>query len=79
MQIDISEEDAAAIGLTTMPYIRYGRLYIHPTKTGSAKFTVTAFVGGTDEDATSTPSAERVTREISVIARNVATGNGGWL
>ena len=77
--VTVSDEDKAAIGLQTEPYIMYGRLFIRPTKPGAAKLTVSALVGGDSEDSQDTPNGERVTREISVISRAVASDNGGWL
>ena len=77
--VSVSEDDRNAIGLQTEPYIMYGKLYIRPTRTGAAKLTVTALVGGDSENSSDTPSGQVVTREISVISRSVVSGNGGWL
>lgn len=77
--VSISEDDRNAIGLQTDPYIMYGKLFIRPTKTGAAKLTVTAMIGGDSENSSDTPSGETITREISVIARSTVSGNGGWL
>ena len=63
--------------------IQFGRLYIHPTKIGSGKFTIRvvgggSYLGGGDNP----PGGMEVTRVLSVISRDAANGgngNGGWL
>ena len=63
-------------------YIQFGRLYIYPTKLGSGKMTIKA-VGGGDHvgGGNNPPGGMELDREISIIARDVAGGNGtgGWL
>lgn len=75
--LDIDEMNA--IGLLGQPYVKYGKLYIHPTRIGSVKITVSALVGGDSENASDTPSGQRVTREVSIMARANVSENGGWL
>ena len=77
--VEISGPDMESMGLKARPEIRYGKLHIEPTRTGSGKVTVTALVGGDSLDGTDAPAAIEVTRTISVIARNVRNNNGGWL
>lgn len=77
--VEISGPDMESMGLKAKPEIRYGKLHIEPTRTGSGKVTVKALVGGDSLDGTDAPSAIGVTRTISVIARNVRNNNGGWL
>ena len=63
--------------------VQFGRLYIHPTKIGSGKFTIRvvgggSYLGGGDNP----PGGMEVTRVLSVISRDAANGgngNGGWL
>lgn len=63
-------------------YIQFGRLYIHPTKIGSGKFTITA-VGGGDHvgGGDNPPGGMELKQDLSVIVRDVDGGNGtgGWL
>jgi hypothetical protein len=62
--------------------MKNGRLYVHPTKAGSAKFTVKAVAGGSATGTDGTMGGMEVTQEISVIARSVKSstnGLGGWL
>ena len=61
-------------------YVQFGRLYLHPTKAGSGKIIVRA-IGGGDHvgGGDNPPGGMEVTTEVSVIAREVASTNGGWL
>lgn len=63
-------------------YVQFGRLYIHPTKIGSGKISI-SMVGGGDHvgGGNTPPGGMLVTEEISIIAREVDGGNGtgGWL
>ena len=63
-------------------YVQYGRLYIHPTKIGGGKISI-SMVGGGDHlgGGDNPPGGMLVTEEISIIAREVEGGNGtgGWL
>lgn len=63
-------------------YVQFGRLYIHPTKVGSGKFTIKV-IGGGDHlgGGDNPPGGMELDREISIIARDVDGGNGtgGWL
>ena len=63
-------------------YIQFGRLYIHPTKVGSGKITITA-VGGGDHvgGGSNPPGGMELTQSVSLIARDTDGGNGtgGWL
>ena len=63
-------------------YVQYGRLYIHPTKIGSGKLSVTA-VGGGDHlgGGTNPPGGMELEQDMSIIVRDVDGGNGtgGWL
>ena len=68
-----------AIGLAEEPYIRYGRLYIHPTRCGAAKFKVTAVGGGTAVGGDSAIGGMEISQEVSVVVRSVKSSNGGWL
>ena len=72
-------DEMNAIGLLGQPYVKYGKLYIHPTRIGSVKITVSALVGGDSENASDTPSGQRVKREVSIMARANVSENGGWL
>lgn len=63
-------------------FVQFGRLYIHPTKIGSGKISI-SMVGGGDHvgGGNTPPGGMLVTEEISIIAREVDGGNGtgGWL
>ena len=75
----ISDEDYEALGLLVKPVIKGGSLLIQPEKSGSAKLTIRAIAGGTEAGGGSSMGGMPISRQISVIARGVANGNGGWL
>ena len=63
-------------------YVQFGRLYVHPSKIGSGKITITA-VGGGDRvgGGSNPPGGMELTQSVSLIAREADGGNGtgGWL
>ena len=63
-------------------YVQFGRLYIHPTKIGSGKISI-SMIGGGDHlgGGDNPPGGMKVTEELSIIAREGEGGNGtgGWL
>lgn len=77
--IEVSEKGRNSLGLAADPYMKNGRLYIHPTKPGSAKITVKAIAGGTQLGSDEGIGGMEVTQEISIIARSFKSKNGGWL
>ncbi len=77
--VEFDEEDSQEIGLAEEPYIKYGRLYIHPTKIGSAKFLITAVGGGTEVGGESAIGGMEISQEVSVVVRPHKSENGGWL
>lgn len=62
--------------------IKYGKLSIKPTKAGSGKITIKA-LAGYDEDGVADGETQiggmEISRTISIMARGVVSGNGGWL
>lgn len=79
LDIDISEEGRKTLGLAEDPYMKFGRLYIHPTKVGSAKLRITAIAGGSSLGSNNSIGGMEVTQEISIISRPFKASNGGWL
>ncbi len=77
--VEYDEEDAEELGLKEEPYIKYGRLYIHPTKVGSAKFKITAVGGGTEVGGDNAIGGMEISQEVSVVVRLQKSENGGWL
>ena len=77
--IEISKADKEALGLTEDPKIENGRLNITPMKIGSAKLTIKAIAGGTNVGGGNSMGGSEFSREVSIIARNVKSTNGGWL
>lgn len=78
--VSIDGADSDALGLAEEPYIKYGKLWLHPTKTGSAKMIVRV-IGGGDRlgGGDNPPGGMELSREISVIVRDSVSENGGWL
>lgn len=79
LDVEVSDKDREALGLAEDPYIKYGRLYIHPTKTGSAKFTIKAVGGGHEIGGGDKVGGMEVSHEVAVIARSFKSSNGGWM
>lgn len=79
LSVSMSSEDMAAIGLESQPSLTGNRLYLTPTKTGSGKLTVTAIGGGTDLGSDSSMGGMKISREISILSRDIVSENGGWL
>ena len=77
--VSISETDRQALGLRDEPVVSDGVLTLTPLRTGSAKLSVRHLSGGSSEESIDSPSGMPVVREISVIARENVSGNGGWL
>lgn len=79
LSVEISDDDYDAIGLMTDPVIKGGQLLIQPTYYGSAKLTITAIAGGSQVGGGANIGGMEITKEVSVIARGISNGNGGWL
>ena len=77
--VDVSPEAYESLGLQAEPYIKYGRLYIHPTKCGSARMTVKAVGGGTAIGGDDAIGGMEISQEISIVVRSFKSSNGGWL
>ena len=77
--VDISDDDYEAIGLMTDPVIKGGQLLIQPTLYGSAKMTIRAIAGGSQTGGGANMGGMEISKEVSVIARGISNGNGGWL
>lgn len=85
ISIECDAATRAALGIsedTSSLEIKYGKLSIKPTKAGSGKITVKA-LAGYDEDGTADGETQiggmEIERTISIMARGVASDNGGWL
>lgn len=77
--VEVSDSARESLGLAEEPYIQYGRLYVHPTKSGSAKFIVKAVGGGDEIGGGDKVGGMEISQEISVIARSFKSSNGGWI
>ena len=80
LSVSISDEDSQALGLAEDPYIEYGRLWIHPTKMASGKFTISAVGGGsTLGGGDNPPGGMSIEQKVSIISKPEVAKNGGWL
>ena len=79
LDVSVSDEDRASLGLAADPYMQYGRLYIHPTKLGAGKIKITAIAGGSIVGGEEAVGGMVMTQEVSVISRSFKSKNGGWL
>lgn len=77
--VDVSDADTKAIGLKSKPEIKYGRLYIYPTKNGVARFKINAVGGGTEVGTDDKTGGMAISQNVSVIVRSHKSKNGGWL
>lgn len=77
--VEVSDEARQSLGLVEDPYIKYGRLYIHPTRCGSAKITIKAIGGGTALGGDEQIGGMEISQEVSVVVRSFKSSNGGWL
>ncbi len=77
---DISIDDAAkaSLGIENEPVIKNGKLEITCTKVGAGKVKLSATVGE-DPDNDNGIGSMPYSREISIVSREFATQNGGWL
>ena len=79
VDLEVPQSTKDALGLAEDPYIQYGRLYIHPTKTGSGKVTIRVVGGGDVIGGNDKVGGMDVTQEVSIIARSFKSENGGWI
>ena len=82
VSVECDAATKAALGITENPEIKFGKLSIKPTKAGSGKITVKALAGFDEDgkaDGETQIGAMEISRTISIMARGVASDNGGWL
>lgn len=77
--VETSPEAYESLGLQQDPYIKYGRLYIYPTKCGSAKITIKAIGGGTAIGGDDAIGGMEISQVVSIVVRSFKSTNGGWL
>ncbi len=77
--VEVLGNGKESIGLAEDPYMKYGKLYIHPTKTGACKVRVTVVGGGTELGGDDKIGGMEVSQDISIISRSFKSSNGGWL
>ncbi len=77
--VTISDEDSRSLGLNESPSIASGRLIISPRRSGNAKIVIKAIAGGNKTGTDNEMGGMEITKTVSVVARGVISGNGGWL
>ncbi len=77
--VEVLGDGKESTGLAEDPYMKYGKLYIHPTKPGACKVRVTAVGGGTELGGDDKIGGMEVSQDISIISRDFKSSNGGWL
>lgn len=77
--VEVSEDAKESVGLVEDPYIQYGRLYIHPTKSGSIKLNIKAVGGGDEIGGGDKVGGMEISQDISIIVRSFKSVNGGWM
>ncbi len=76
--ISIDNASRTSLGITSDPVIRDGRLEIECGKVGAGKIRLEAAVGK-DPENDGGIGGMTYSREISIVSREFATNNGGWL
>lgn len=79
LDVEVSDADRKALGLAEDPYIKYGKLYIHPTEVGAGKIKITAIGGGDVVGGEDAVGGMKVSQEVAIISRSFKSSNGGWL
>lgn len=79
LSVEVSDKTKASLGLAEDPYVKYGKLFIHPTRIGSGKIRISAVGGGNSVGGDEAIGGMEVTQEVSVIARPFVGENNGWL
>ncbi len=77
-EISVDEATRTSLGLTSDPVIKNGKLEIECGKVGAGKVTLSSTVGK-DETVENGIGSMAYSREISIVSREFATNNGGWL
>lgn len=77
--INMTDEDKTALGITSSEIDSEGKLHITCTSTGCGKISIDAVAGGTAEGTELQPGGVIVTRTISIVSRHNVSTNGGWL
>lgn len=81
-KVTVSDQARETLGVVGDPYVKYGKLFIHCDKEGSAKIGVSAISGGEllvgQEGATM--GGTEFTREFAILSRSAGVSeNGAWL
>ena len=75
----MDEVSRGYLGVEEDPYIKNGKLYVKCTRNGSAKLKISAIAGGTEVGGGAVIGGTEITKEISILSRDIAASNGGWL
>lgn len=78
LSVSIDQASRSSLGLSADPVIRNGRLELTCGNTGAGKLTVSASVGKDPEMENGIGKME-FSKEFSIVSRQYASTNGGWL
>ncbi len=79
IDVDFSSQATKTLGIEGAPVAEHGKLKVKCTKQGSAKVKVTFYIDYKFDYEGNPTDVKKLTREISIMSRGVATSNGGWL
>lgn len=77
--VTMSSSDMSALGISSSPTIENGKLKIKCSKSGTARISVTAIIGGSVVGGSNSIGGMEVTREFELVVRQSKANNGGWL
>lgn len=79
LDVEMSDEECAKLGLSEAPSISYGKLLVNCRRPGVGRLKVRAIAGGTQVGTGSVIGGMVIEREFAIIARATEKENGGWL
>lgn len=79
IDVQVSDEDMAKLGMDTAPEMYNGMLKIKCTSPGVAHLKVRAIAGGDNLSSDVQMGGTEISKEFAVISRDTGAANGGWL
>lgn len=77
--VEIDDVSREYLGVEGDPYIKNGKLCIKCTRNGSAKLKISAVAGGPLIGGGAVLGGTEISKEVSILSRDIASSNGGWL
>lgn len=79
LEVEVLGSGKEDLGMAEDPYIKFNRLFVHPTKIGACKIRVTVVGGGDELGGKDSIGGMKVSQDISIISRPALSSNGAWL